>query len=78
MRRKRLHLSVTLAVLSLGFVVGWVAGERPSAATDGWARVESAARNQVTEVMRERQSALRMPYFSFKNILPRPQGAPGA
>ncbi|HET9049410.1 MAG TPA: hypothetical protein VFN29_10675 [Chiayiivirga sp.] len=78
MRRKRLHLSVTLAVLGLGFVVGWIAGERPTVSSNAWAGVATGVENPVTEVLRERQSALRMPYFSFKNILPRPQGEPGA
>ncbi len=82
MRRKRLNISVTLAVLTLGLVVGWVAGERPTSvdvdSTMAHQEGPQVERVSVPLTLRQRYSALRMPYFSFKNILPRPQGEPGA
>lgn len=73
MRRKRQRISVTLAVLVLGLVVGWIAGERAPApsVSDLWAQtpVESESTGSRLQPGLERVSAFRMPYFSFKALL---------
>jgi len=75
MRRKRLRISVTLAVLLFGLLVGWIAGERvPSPPQgDAWAQqqatVESEGTDSRVQPGLDRVSAFRMPYFSFKALV---------
>ena len=75
MRRKRQRISVTLAVLVLGLLVGWIAGERAPMPRIGnaWAQqqttLEAEGHASPVRPRLDRVSAFRMPYFSFKAAL---------
>lgn len=75
MRRKRQRISVTLAVLVLGLVIGWIAGERaPSPKMENaWVQQETTfeAEGHANPVRPRLNhvSAFRMPYFSFKAVV---------
>ena len=79
MRRKRLHLSVTLAVLGLGMALVWAFGA-PGSQPPGHDAVvshvlEAADTQPLVEHEGRQDHAFRMPYFSFK-ALARPVPAP--
>ncbi len=74
MRRKRLRISVTLAVLGLGMAIGWALGTpAPHHGADdvAAAQMQPSTRNDAQtrfELARKRGHAFQMPYFSFKTL----------
>lgn len=85
MQRAKLQLAVVVAVLTLGSVIGWFAGEPPrhcpSTAASTPAVVEQVVEvedsNTVRQVSRSNH-AFKMPYFSFKTLLRQAPLKPGS
>ncbi len=85
MQRETLKLSVAVAVLVLGVVIGWFAGEPATTNPSRTGQlpfamemvVEEDAADAITQV-RKTTNAFQMPYFSFKVLLPQPPTRPGS